>query len=192
MQRHRHSGFSLLEVMAVIFVIGLSLGMVSVVVNRGGPKDDVWDAVEKFMGLADFASERAILSGETMGLLMEPPLWQAQAQRGLNPDDIGWRYRWVTSSSEGWMVLPNLPPVTLPPTMKLVVEVDDAVWDYEGQVDRTIPVAAYYPSGDVTPIRIQFSDTREPGFFQHIEVNEEGELVWLEAPEPPKGDDSGF
>lgn len=190
MRRHRQLGFSLIEIMAVIFVIGLSLGMVGLVINRDGPRDDVWKAVEQFITLADFAGERAILSGETMGLLMEPPEWQVQ--RGQNIDDIGWRYRWVTSSSEGWMNLPNISPITLPPTMRLTVRVDDLVWDYEGQVDRTVPVAAYYSSGDITPIHIEFTDSREPGFSQNVEVNEEGELVWREAPERPEGDENGF
>jgi general secretion pathway protein H len=186
----RQAGFSLLELMAVIFVIGLSLGLVSLTVNTGSAKNDVWDEIEKFMGLAGFASEKAVLSGEAMGLMMEPPSWQAQ--RGQDPDDIGWRYRWVTNSSEGWQEVPNLPAVNLPPTMRLTIEIDGNVWDYDDQLDRTIPIAAYYSSGDVSLISIEWTDEREPGFTQHIEVNESGELVWKEAPEPPEGDKNGF
>lgn len=188
--RRLQAGFSLLELMAVIFVIGLSLGMVSLTVSTGTAKSDVWDEIEKFMGIAQFASEKAILSGEAMGLKIEPPLWQVQ--RGQDPDEVGWRYRWVTNSSEGWQEIPNLPPVSLPPSMRLMIEVDDTLWDYENQLDRTVPVAAYYSSGDVTLISIEWTDEREPGFVQHIEVNESGQLVWLEAPEPPETDENGF
>lgn len=180
----------MLELMAVLLVIGMSLAMVSLTMRGGEPKDEVWNAIEQFMGLAQFASERAILSGETSALLLEPPEWQAQ--RGQDVDDIGWRYRWLTSSSEGWQNLPNSQPITLPPTIRLTVEIDELLWDYESQVDRTTPVAAYYPSGDVTPIRIEISDVREPGFTQHIEVDENGQLVWLEAPEPPEVEKNGF
>lgn len=188
--RVRQAGFSLLELMAVIFVIGLSLGMVSLSVSTGGPKHDVWDEIEKFMGLAQFANEKAILSGEAMGLMIEPPLWQAQ--RGQYLEDIGWRYRWVTNSSEGWQEIPNLPPISLPPSMRLTIEVDETLWDYENQLDRTVPIAAYYSSGDITVFSIEWTDEREPGFRQHIEVNESGELVWREAPEPPEGGKDGF
>lgn len=188
--RTRQAGFSLMELMAVIFVIGLSLGMVSLTVSTGGAKSDVWDEIEKFMGLAQFASEKAILSGETMGLMLEPPLWQAQ--RGERVEDLGWRYRWVTNSIDGWREVPNLPPVSLPATMRLTVEVDETLWDYANQLDRTVPVAAYYSSGDITNIAIEWTDEREPGFTQHIEVSETGELVWVEAPEPPEGADDGF
>lgn len=188
--RLRQAGFSLLELMAVIFVIGLSLGMVSLSVNIGGAKNDVLDEIEKFMGLAQFANEKAILSGEAMGLMIEPPLWQAQ--RGQNPDDIGWRYRWVTNSSEGWQEVPNLPPVSLPPSMRLTVEIDEVLWDYANQLDRTVPVAAYYSSGDVTVISVEWSDEREPGFTQNVEVDETGQLVWREAPEPPERGTGGF
>ena len=183
-------GFSLLELMAVILVIGMVLGMVSLTVRGGEAKDEVWETVEQFMLLAQFASERSILSGETSALYLEPPEWQIQ--RGQDPDDIGWRYRWMTSSSEGWQGLPNFPPIALPPTIRLTVEIDENLWDYEAQVDRTTPVAAYYPSGDVTQIRIEITDVREPGFSQHIEVDETGQLVWLEAPEPPEVDKNSF
>jgi general secretion pathway protein H len=190
MKVREQSGFSLLELMAVILVIGMGLAMVSMTMRGGEAKDEVWDAVEQFMLMAQFASERAILSGESSALYLEPPEWQVQ--RGQDPDDIGWRYRWLTSSSEGWQPLPNFPPVTLPPGIRLMVEIEDYRWDYESQVDRTTPVAAYYPSGEVTPIRIELTHVREPGFVQTIEVDENGQLVWLEAPEPPEEKRNGF
>lgn len=188
--RARQAGFSLLELMAVIFVIGLSLGMVSLTVSGGGPRNELIDEVEKFMGVAQFASEKAILSGEAIGLKLEPPLWQTQ--RGQDPDDVGWRYQWVTDGSEGWQNIPNLPPVNLPPSIRLTVEIDETLWNYADQLDRTTPVAAYYSSGDVTVIAIEWTDEREPGFSQNVEVDENGELVWREAPEPPERDENGF
>ena len=181
-------GFTLIEVMAVILVIGMSLSMVSLVINSGSPREAVWDAIDRFLGTANFAGERAILSGETMGLILEPPIWQIE--RGESPDSVGWRYRWVTNSSEGWQELPNVPPVSLPPSLRLQVEVEDTLWDYEGQVDRRTPIAAVYSSGDITPFSIEISTVDEPGFIQHIEVDENGELVWLEAPEPPENDNA--
>lgn len=190
MFKKREAGFSLIEIMVVIFIIGLSLSMVGLSLNRGGPRDDMYDAVEKFMGLAQFAGERAILSGETMGLLLEPPLWQAD--RGADIDEIGWRYRWYTSSSEGWMELENLPAVSLPPSIELVVEIDEMLWEYEDQLDRTTPIVAYYPTGDITQVAIHLSDERDRDFEQNIEVDENGELVWLEAPELPEADDDAF
>lgn len=186
----RQTGFSLIEIMAVILVIGLGLSMVSLVIHHGGPKEDVFDAIDRFIGTANFASERAVLSGEAMGLLLEPPSWQVE--RGQRVEDIGWRYRWVTDSSEGWQNLAALPATTLPPTIQLAVEVDKMRWEYDDQLDRATPIAAYYSSGDVTDISIVFSDTRERGFTQTIEVDENGVLVWLEAPERPQGDERGF
>ncbi|MCR6653004.1 MAG: type II secretion system GspH family protein [Cellvibrionaceae bacterium] len=93
-------GFSLLELMAVILVIGMGLAMVSLTMRGGEPEEEIWNTIEQFMGLAQFASERAILSGETSALFLEPPEWQVQ--RGQSVDEIGWRYSWITSSSEGW------------------------------------------------------------------------------------------
>lgn len=186
----RQQGFSLLELMAVILVIGLSLGMVGLSVSGGGPRDDIWDNIEKFMGMSQFAEEHAILTGEPVGLRIEPPSWQAQ--RGEDPDDLGWRFQWLVVDGEGWSPLASLPVISLPPTVRLVIEVDDELWDYAAQLDRTTPVAAFYPSGDVTFISIEFSDEREPGFTQNIRVDETGELVWVEAPTPPEADENAF
>lgn len=181
MQRQRQTGFSLLEIMAVLFVIGLSLSMVSLVFSRGGPRDDVWEAIDQFMGLAHFAGERAILSGETMGLLLEPPLWQTE--RGQSADEVGWRYRWVTDSSQGWQPIHNVDPVSLSPTLRLEVEIDGLPWDYDAHIDQETPIVAVFPSGDISDFRIEFSDTREPSFVQTLAINEEGQLVWLEEEE---------
>lgn len=182
--------FSLIEILAVILVIGIGLAAVSLTVRGGDPKDTVWETIEQFLLIAEFAGERAILSGETSALYLEPPEWQVQ--RGQSIDDIGWRYRWLTSSSEGWLDMPNLTPITLPASIRLTIEIDEMEWDYESQVDRATPVAAYYSSGDITPIRIIISDVREPNFLQHIEVDETGQLVWLEAPEPPEASRDRF
>ena len=38
---------------------------------------------------------------------------------------------------------------------------NELIWDPADQIDRTTPVAAYYSSGDITPIRIEFADERE-------------------------------
>lgn len=190
MKTQRETGFSLIEIMVVMLIIGLSLSMVGLVVNRGGPKDQVYETIEQFMGLANFAGEKAILSGEAMGLVMEPPLWQAG--RGQDIDDIGWRYRWYTNSSEGWAALPNLPAVSLPASIDLVIEIDENVWDYEAQLDRTTPLMAYYPTGDITNVYMEISDSRDREFVQHLEIDENGILVWREAPELPEGDADGF
>ncbi len=175
--------------MAVILVIGMSLAMVSLTMRGGDPQDEVWDAIEQFLGLAQFAGERAILASETSALLLEPPEWQVQ--RGQSAGDLGWRYSWRSMTPQGWQPIPGTPVVSLPATVQLRVELNGLWWDYESQDDRTTPVAAYYPTGEITPIRIELTDQRFPGFSQHIEVNELGELVWVEAPEPPERND-GF
>ncbi len=192
MRAKREAGFSLIEIMVVIFIIGLSLSMASLTMNRGGPQDDLVNSVEEFMVLAHFAGEKAILSGESMALLLEPPEWQLVRGESRDIDDIGWRYQWLTNGSEGWQKLPNLPTVSLPPTIEIEVEVDETRWDYEEQIDRTRPVMALYPTGDLTFIAFELTDSRDRDLVQHIEVDENGELVWLEAPEPPEADDDAF
>lgn len=190
MRTRQQRGFSLLEIMVVIMIIGLSLGMVGLSVSGGGPRDDIWNNIEKFMGMSQFATEHAILTGESVGLRIEPPSWQAE--RGQLADDFGWRFQWVALVDDAWVPIAALPTIDFPPTVRMVVQVEEQLWRYDTQLDRTIPVAAFYPSGDITSIAIEFSDEREPGFTQHVEVDETGELVWVEAPEPPEVSKNAF
>jgi len=184
---HINRGFSLLELMAVILIIGLGLGAIGLSTSRAGPEAKLVEEIERFLDMTKFAGEAAILTGETMGLILEPPSWRVG--RGEDEDELGWRYRWMASSSQGWQEIPTLKPIVLPPEVELVVEVDGLIWEYDSQVDRTTPVAAVYSSGDITELRIEMNVRDFDGFSQTIEVNENGELVWLEAPERPEDEE---
>ena len=177
MRKHT-SGFSLLELMAVIFVVGLALGGVSLMVSSGSPENQMQDEIEKFMAIAEFASEKAVLSGESVGLRLEPPQWQNENYS--EQDDLGWRYYWVISTYQGWVGIPNLPPVQLPPSIDLEIEIEEVPWEWEEALDRETPLTVFYPSGDISDIAIKLLDERDEELEQNILLDESGDLVWKE------------
>lgn len=175
--RRKQAGFSLLELMAVIFIIGLAIGVASLSISRGGYQEQLWDMLDKFLGYSQFASDQAVLTGQTVGLKLEPPVWQYETDRERAPDEIGWRYTWVLATPVGWQNIPNVNPVELPPNIDLEIEVDGTLWEYEKQLDRSMPVAAFYSSGDITDISILLFDKSFPEYAEKIYVNESGKLV---------------
>lgn len=175
----RASGFSLIEIMVVIFIIGICVGMVSLVVSRGGPDTELREIAKRFTTLGEFASERAILNGDPVGLLLEPPAWQEELDENL---EKSWRYRWQQVTLAGWEDDPDIEPVTLPPSVQLDVTVEGQMWEWEDAPEVKLPVAVFYPSGEVTTFTVEFRDQRMPDFSQHVEVNSWGEVVWRERP----------
>jgi len=81
-------GFTLIEIMAVVFLIGLIATGATVMFNRGGPSDDLDDSIERFVLVSQRISDQAILSGEPMGLVLTPPEWAEDAA------ETRWNYRW--------------------------------------------------------------------------------------------------
>ena len=114
-------GFSLMELMAVLLVVGLALGIVTVSVGHGGPEKQLYDKLDQFLIQSDFAVEHAVVSGEALGIMLEPPDWQVAANPELDPDEIGWKYRWQILTEKGWQDVPNMPAVSLPPDIEIDV-----------------------------------------------------------------------
>jgi general secretion pathway protein H len=185
----KSSGFTLIEIMVVIFVIGITAVGVSLVIGGGGPDTELRKAVERFATLSDFASERAILSGRPVGLMLEPPAWRKELDENL---EKSWRYRWQMMGPTGWEDDPNLETVELPPSVQLDVTVEGQMWEWEDAPEVRLPVVVFYPSGEVTPFKIEFRDQRIPDFSQNVVVNTWGEVEWLEQARRTQEATNGF
>lgn len=183
------SGFTLIEIMVVIFVIGISVGMVSLVVSRGGPDTELRAIAERFATLGDFASERAVLTGNPVGLLLEPPAWRKETDENL---EKSWRYRWQELGARGWTDVDSLQGEELPPTVQLDVTVEGQMWEWDDAPKIKLPVAVFYPSGEVTLFAIEFRDERMPDFSQNVEIDEWGQVSWKERPRAAEELDGGF
>lgn len=185
----RISGFTLIEIMVVIVIIGISVTAVSLVVSRGGPDTELREIAKRFATLGDFASERAVLSGQPVGLLLEPPAWREETDENL---EKSWRYRWQTFGRGGWEDADKTEPTELPPAVHLDVTVEGQMWEWQDAPEVRLPIAVFYPSGEVTEFHIEFRDERMPDFSQHVEVNDWGEVVWVEGPQTAEDVNDGF
>lgn len=170
-------GFTLLEVLAVLMVIGIAMGSVVAFISQDGAQAQMDKAVERFVVISDHISELAILAGEPMGLMLEPPEWRD------NPLEEGWRYSWKKMTAQGWQDVPNVPAVELPTTYQLVVLIDEIEWEYEDAPEERLPLVAFYPSGEVTPFEIEFSSSDLPGEVETVIVDVWGKVVWKERAE---------
>lgn len=69
-------GFSLLEILVVILIIGITLGFALLAFGDFGAERRVRVAAEHFMSIVQFAEQQAILEAGTLGIKVKPDSYQ--------------------------------------------------------------------------------------------------------------------
>lgn len=82
-------GFTLLEMMAVVMLIGILATTSVVLFSPGGAKKDFHNELERFIEYSNQVSDFSVLTGEPVGLVATPPAW---AENPL--ETPGWVYSW--------------------------------------------------------------------------------------------------
>ncbi|MES1954397.1 type II secretion system minor pseudopilin GspH [Salinisphaera hydrothermalis] len=85
-RRSSTSGFTLIEVLVVLVIIGIVLTFATLSVNPSGPGDRLDTAAQRLLALAQDAADEAILSSQTIGLQIGD-----QGYRFIRLTDRGWK-----------------------------------------------------------------------------------------------------
>lgn len=181
--RGKSRGFTLIEVLVIVTLVGIVVGGVSVFITSDGPEAQLKKTVEKFVVVSGHIAELSVLSGEPIGMFLEPPEWRE------NPLDEGWRYSWQKQAFIGpsqlgeWQELADVPPVEIENLIELRVYVDEQEWKYKDAPKELVPILVFYPSGEVTPFEIEFTHDELGSDPQTVMVDVWGEVVWKERRE---------
>lgn len=170
-------GFTLLELMVVVLIIGLGLSVISVAIGR----DDVSvvrTETQNFIAKTDFVAEQALLNREILGLFVEP-------RTVVDSTNNQWCYRWQRFRDNSWQAAhENLGEVCLPLDVQLDMVVEDEPWEYDPELETQPPVLVFYPSGEATLFEMALFPVTAGGAvndddIQRIEVDMMGEVRWL-------------
>ncbi len=183
----RTRGFTLIELLVVVLIIGLLTTGATLMLSGGGPRKDLHDSIEQFVGVAHQVSDLSILTGEPMGLVLTPPLWSEQAV-----DQRSWQYRWrrFVEMPDGngnyrfdWLEVEGLEPIALNKEIELFVHLEGSEWDWEANPPSDEPVFVLYPSGEAEPLmfEIEFAHKEASLEPQHVLLDRSGHLEWKEA-----------
>lgn len=172
--KNQQRGFTLIEILVVVMIVAIVAGASTVALNLGGDERDYKKAIERFVVVSEHISELAILGGEPIGLLLEPPEWRE------NPLDEGWRYSWLKMTDQGWQPVAEVEPIDFPVGMRLDLYQQDIHWEYKKAPEIKVPQIAFYPSGEVSPFEIEFTHEALPGESQTVYVDVWGKVSWKE------------
>jgi len=165
------TGFTLIEVMVVIVLIGLMASAVQFTFNGNSPEKLLAKESERFSAVFNMAAEYSMLNSLELGLVVEESTYQFLGYDG-----------------ESWVPAPDnklLAPYTLPEDMELVLTLDGLPLDeiplintlkesedidlsfsgseLDDEEEKLIPQVYILSGGDLTPftLRFQFNESAD-------------------------------
>jgi general secretion pathway protein H len=166
-KQHYQAGFTLLEIMLVLVVIGMaSVGVMMAMPQHVNKSDDVDWQSQRFSTLLQFAEDEALISGKELALVFK---------------DNTYRFAFYDYKSKKWLALVSEQigkVIEIPESMNFEHTLLGSVWDeiepededvfidqeYLVQIDDEEQVKSFSPqvfimsSGEVTPFKVLFSE----------------------------------
>lgn len=171
----RQRGFTLLEIMVVILILGLALGVVSLSVGGDDGASAAYKEAEDFMLTSNFVAEQTVLDSQIIGLFFEP-------RTAADSIDLQWCYRWQRRRDNTWQQIPSLPERCLSTRLQIEMIVEGEPYEHDPDLTPTPPVLVFYPSGESTPFELAIFEAQggltEEDSVQRIAVDMMGDIRW--------------
>lgn len=172
-------GFTLIEILIVAFIIGMTASLISLAVGDDKTKHPPFLEAQTFIQTIDFLSEYSALNGEIVGMFIEPK----------NAEESGvkqWCYNWKRMRDGAWADLPedSLKEHCMQEGVEWELEIEGRLYVYDPDLEVQPPVLVYSPSGESTPIEMSIFEesTAKPTEPQHIQIDMMGGSCWAENP----------
>lgn len=184
----RVRGFTLLEILVMLVVIGITISFVTLSIGVGGRPVELQAEAEKLTGMLQLALEESVLTGKPLGL---------RINETLERDGTRFVYEWSVLEQGTWQVLEQHPVLQDGQTAE-GVELDLTLEGIEIKLlqdskkdskkdskDDSKLKESYQPdifilqSGELTPFTLHISNPELPGQVYRITGNPVGALRLL-------------
>ena len=167
-RQRRAAGFSLVEILVVMFVIAMVTSMVSLSISSGGQGIRLESAVRDLADTAAYALDEAQFTGLDYGLLVE---------QNFDPAVARYSYAWRERHLEGWKLPRSGKEVfasrDMPEGVVLELEIENSPFsevdldDDEGREQQ--PQIVFYSSGETTVGAINVRSEQDSELLWRIE-----------------------
>lgn len=173
---NKHRGFSLVELLVVVLVVGLAISLAVLAVGDGAHAYDTRWVAGKLRSTIELAAEEATLSGNNLAL-------------GFLHSDTGqsWHYRWYRQTGAAWLPINNdkvFRSVVLPENIDIAIasaeELSALGLDDSAMVNK--PQIYFFAGGEITPFQLSLSNKNGDAQYRiqgdmlgRIEMNDENE-----------------
>lgn len=175
-------GFTLIEILIVVFIIGLTASVISLSMSDDKKDSAPYQEASKLLQSIAFVSEYSALNGDVIAMFVN----QRQSEDALNKQ---WCYSWKRFRDNNWGELPGeiLPEHCLADTLVWELVIEGHIYAYDPDVEIQPPVLVFSPSGEATPVEMALFESAASGSStnnaQHIEIDMMGISRWLEQDE---------
>jgi general secretion pathway protein H len=157
-ERAAQRGFSLLEMLVVVTIIGILVGAVVLSIDVVGADREIKHEVQRLRSIIDFAQEDALMQTRDYGVMFT---------------ETGYKFYVYDYKTLKWIEVVNdrvLGPHTLAPRLGFEILLDDRLVklapDFESQdVENAEPQVMVLASGEVTPFEANVYRDRAGGHF---------------------------
>lgn len=161
----RESGFTLLELLAVVFIIGIVISIASISVGQSSSQV-VQDEAERLNGLLRLASEEAVMQGRELALEFNDESYSFL--------ELGADNQWLPVVEDKLFGERSLPPEI---NLELVVEGEKVSFEDKKNLPRIFVLS----SGELTPFALTLSIDEEEAYTLQGEID--GKLTLTNATE---------
>lgn len=182
-QRQFSRGFTLLEILVVVFIIGLSVATIAISIGENKADSPAYKEAQTFMDQALFIGEFADLNGEVLALFVFP---KEDESTGFKQ----WCYNWKRYRDNDWQVLPEdtLPEHCVVAEVQWDLVIEGKPFVYDPDLERQPPVVVFASSGETTPVEMAFMEKGLGEKAQRIELDMMGNLHWINKEEEEKNE----
>lgn len=168
-------GFTLIEIMIVVFIIGLMATVISLSMGEDKSKAAPRLEAQALIQAIGFAGEYAALNSEVVAMFVE-------RREDSEANASYWCYRWKRYRDGAWINLPedSLGEHCLDEVVQWELVVEGHNYNYDADLEIQPPVLVFSPSGEATPAEMALFEQGAGSEPQHIEIDMMGNSRWRE------------
>ncbi|MGF2685679.1 type II secretion system minor pseudopilin GspH [Marinobacter sp. DUT-3] len=165
MKRASASGFTLIEILVVLIVVGLLAALAVLNLGGGSQQREMENHVREMFLLMQTASEQAVLNNKELGLLLEEGSYRfatlnEQANEWTQPGERMFRQR----SFPDWLLVTEF------------IESDTP--RLASEEDKLRPDIVFFSSGETTPFEVEFTIGSDSSYMHVLASDGISPLEW--------------